>query len=176
MTSYRRNTAWLLAGALLLALEACGFGLRGGDTEAMAEPGLVYIDSPPRYQELVLLLEQTFTADNQTLVGHARQADRIVHIEDENIERRVLALTDTGQPAEYQLRYSLTYRITDAEGRALVNPQNIVLLRDYGFDPSRLLSQSAEEAALLDEMRQETADIIAQRLRTLPQQPGTNAP
>ncbi len=159
-------TAWRGAAILiLLLLQGCGFHLRG-EVARLATIGPVYIDAAPRFQGTRAALDRALAAHRIATTDAADAARVVVHLENDTTGRRVLSFTDNGTPVEYELRYTLTFRLS-GDG-APDQPQTLVLLEDYFFDPNRLLSQSNEEALLGQEMRRQAAYLIVQRLRALP--------
>lgn len=157
---YRR---WPVVVALVLA--GCGFHLRGALPELTRfEP--VRLDGALRHPELTRALQEAFIGARVSVDDAAAVATTVV-IRGETLDRRVLSVAGDGQPVEYELRYVVELDIRTAAGQ--LYPVNLVLLRRYGFDASRLLAIGAEESILAQDMRREAAQAVLQRMRALAQ-------
>ena len=65
---------------------------------------------------------------------------------------------------EYQLVRTFGFRVSDANGRELIPPGEIVIRRDITFDDSQVLAKEAEEVLLMRDMED---DLVQQLLRRL---------
>jgi LPS-assembly lipoprotein len=76
--------------------------------------------------------------------------------------RRLLSVFSTGQVAEYELIYAVNYMLHFAD----MKPQNytFTLIREYQDDPRQVLAKTRELNLVLNELRQEAAATIYQRL------------
>lgn len=70
------------------------------------------------------------------------------------VEKKDLALTETGVTAQYQLILTIYFHIKDNE-TTLVAPTQISSWRSYDFDAKQIAAKAQEEQALLKEMREE---------------------
>lgn len=80
----------------------------------------------------------------------------------EKLERRLLSVYASGQVAEYELIYTVRYRVQFPDEEAIMATFDV--MRDYQDDPDQVLAKSRELELVLDEMRAEAADIIIRRL------------
>ena len=161
----RRRLALGLVTAATLGLSACGFHLRGtGAAIEPADTGPVFISAPAQFQAVSMALRQVLKTNRFDVVDEPVAEALKVQIINEQSERRIAALDQSGQPVEYELRYRLDYRLTGPDGAVVLPAQTINLSRDYAFDPQRLLSLTEQEAQARDEMRTDAAQMIARRL------------
>ena len=155
-----RSSFIVLSAALLLT--SCGFQLRG---QAILPFDSIYVQAPPTSQ-LATQLKRTVTAG-----GRARVADKpddaqvVLQIMNELREKQILALSGGGRVREYQLRYRVSYRLTDNKSvNVFIPPSEIVLQRDLSFNDTELLAKESEEALLYRDMQ---SDAVQQLLRRL---------
>ena len=73
---------------------------------------------------------------------------------------------------EFQLRYRMTYRLTDKDNRDLRPMTQIQLHRDLSYNDADTLSKESEEALLYRDMQ---SDAVSQLLRQLQAVPQTTA-
>jgi LPS-assembly lipoprotein len=94
------------------------------------------------------------------------QAQVILQIMREQNERQILSLTGGGRVSEYQLRYRVAFRLTDAKNREHIPATEIVLQRDYSYTDGQALSKEAEEALLFRDMRENAVQQLVRRLES----------
>jgi len=172
----------LLLILLFAGLTGCGFHLRGA---VELPPALteVAIQGTNPYGELGVVLRNGFSRVGGQVVESVQQAQSVVVITRESTQRRVLSVDNLGQATQYELEYTLGFRLDDPQGATRVGAQTINLRRQYNYDPNLALAKADEEARLVREMRQEAVRQMLSRLKAgldnnLPQnpEPGSRAP
>ncbi len=153
----------LIAGSVMtsMLLAACGFQLRGNanlpyDTlhvAASATSGFA-ID----FRRAVAWSSRTRIVDSQ------KDAQATLHLLTETREKSILSLSGGGRVREYDLRYRISYRVTDKDNTELRPATQIVLRRDLSYNDVDTLSKESEEALLYRDMQ---ADAVSQVLRQL---------
>ncbi|MFC4160477.1 LPS-assembly lipoprotein LptE [Chitinimonas lacunae] len=152
----------LLALALPLLLGACGFHLRGlGDSTPLAFRSL-HLAASDQGVGGVLRQQLKLRAD-LTLQPTADQADAVLTIHDETVDKQVLSVNSAGRVSEYQLTYRARF-VLRIGGRDAIAPTWISLRRDYAFDENNVLGKEAEEQLLIRDMRSDAAQQILRRL------------
>ena len=151
-----------LIGVVLVAmLSACGFHLRG--TASLPHESL-YI-SGPAYSAFANDLKRAIVAGTNTRVAEdAAEADATLFILGENRGKVILTLTRQGTVREFQLLYSVSYRLADKEGKEIVPPSEIALVRSYVFNDQQVLAAESEEAFLYRDMQQDAVQQLLRRL------------
>jgi LPS-assembly lipoprotein len=163
------HSRYLMSGlmaALMLAVSACGFHLRG-DVKLAPQLTRVQIQGGDVYDPLVRDLTRALTAAGSTVVAEATQATAILQILKNGGDRRVLSVQTTGKVQEYELYQIFEFRVRDAAGRELLEPQRLELTRDYLFDADDVLGKSAEEEVLRRDMRRDLVRLTMLRLEAL---------
>ena len=150
----------LLVATLLVA--ACGFQLRG--TAPLPFTSL-YVQAPMTSQ-LAVQLKRAVRASNGTRVAEtAGEAQVILQIMSELQEKQILSLSGGGRVSEYQLRYRVAFRLTDAKNREHIPASEILMKRDFSFNDEQVLAKEAEEAQLYRDMRNDAVQQLVRRLQ-----------
>ena len=157
-----RNLAIALLTTSLLS--ACGFQL-SGDYLLDDELQTLYVSATDVHGELTRLVKLNLTRNQVKVLKHSKTDIPELRIISDKLDRRTLSLFANGQVAEYELIYSLEYRLVQ-HNKA---PQsfNIKLRRDYLDDPQTAQAKSREMELMLKEMRQQAADQIVRQLSQL---------
>jgi LPS-assembly lipoprotein len=151
----------VVAVALATMLASCGFHLRG---QAALPFKAVFIETSG-YSQFANDLERAIRSGSDTKVVRNREdADAILKILSEGQERRILSLSAGGRVREFELRYSVSYRVVDRTNLDLAIPGTIQLHRDLTYDDTEVLAKESEELLLYRDMK---ADAVQQILRRL---------
>lgn len=152
-----------LAGLLVVMMvTGCGFKLRGSLVAGKNLPP-IYVDTE-RSSNLGFEVNQTLTKAGIQLVTQRDEAEWLVMLSDETLDRRVLSVDRSGKAQEYELHYSLYYQVTDRLGRVLRDKQSLTLLRDFSFSGVDVLAKADEEELLYRGMRRQAAQIMLRSL------------
>jgi LPS-assembly lipoprotein len=152
--------AFCLAASTLL-LAACGFQLRGSATLPFST---LYVQAAPTSQFATDLRRAVRSGSGTRIAERPEQAEVVLHILSELQEKQILSLTGGGRVSEYQLRYRVSFRLTDSKNREHIPASEIVLRRDYSYNDSQALGAESEEALLYRDMR---SDAVSQMVRRL---------
>lgn len=136
---------------LLGSLSACGFRLRGA-VELPAELKETRIVGVAEFSPLGIEFKRVLSRAGSVVHGSKEVTPSAIVIDGGTFTRRVLSVDAQGRVAEYEMRYTYTFKILGKENEELVPLQKIELTRDYRFDPDNVLAKDTEEAQLRDEM------------------------
>lgn len=153
----------LIVAIFVLAtiLSSCGFQLRG---QAALPFKTVFIETSG-YSLFANDLERAIRSGSNTkVVRNREEADAVLKILSEAQERRILSLSAGGRVREFELRYSVSYRLVDRTNVDLAIPGTIQLHRDLTYDDTEVLAKESEELLLYRDMK---ADAVQQMLRRL---------
>ena len=156
-------TASLVLVVSLVVLSGCGFQLRGS-IELPEELSEVALEGTRPNGELGVAVRNGFSRVGGQVVDSKTRAQSVLIITQDSSSRRVLSVDSIGQANEYELAYTLGFRLDDPNGVNRVVQQSINLRRQFRFDPDLTLAKADEEARLVREMRQ---DAVRQMLRRL---------
>lgn len=157
------SKAVMLVAVALLA--GCGFHLQGHTPlpESIKTP---FVEASDRQSEFVQSLRRALLTSGAHPTEQKGDASAVVSILKDDFTRRVLSLSATNQPSEYEITYTVRFSVT-AGDKELLPPQEVSSTRSYSFDERLLLAKSHEEAVLRQDMAHDLADIVMRRLSSL---------
>ena len=151
----------LIISTMLLTLAGCGFQLRG----AANLPYDTLHVAAATTSTFATQVRRAVTSGSQTrVVDNPKEAQATLHVLGEAREKSILSLSGGGRVREFQLRYRVSYRVTDKYNKELRAPTQILLHRDFSFNDTDTLSKESEEALLYRDMQ---TDAVSQLLRQL---------
>ena len=167
----RHKRLLLLLGCQLMLLSACGFHLRGTGSvalpESLARLRVVVLDSKLANDPLRLVVTDALRSEAKAVVTTEADAP-LLELFKEQTSTHVQSVSVTGRASGYALKYEVSYRIVDAAGKEILEPQSVRLLRDYTFDPVNVLAKEEEEQELVRAMQRDAVQQILRRLARAP--------
>ena len=160
----RPATTVILALATTL-IAGCGFHLEGHT----ALPGVMshpYIEAQDQQSDFVQSLRRDLLISGARPSEGADRASAVIDILGDEVTSRVLSVSATNQPTEYQVTYSVRFSVS-AGGKSLIGAQALTATRSYTFDESLLLAKEHEKAILTGAMGRDLAGIVMRRLASL---------
>jgi LPS-assembly lipoprotein len=157
---HRSSFIIMLTATLLLS--ACGFQLRGSAALPFSS---LYVQAPPTSLLASELRRAVRSGSGTRIAESPEQAEVILQIVSELREKQILSLTGGGRVSEYQLRYRVSFRLTDGKNREHIPASEILLRRDYTYSDSQALSAESAEALLYRDMRSDAVSQLVRRLQ-----------
>lgn len=154
----------LLMTALLmtsLLLTACGFHLRG---RADMPFSTLYLDAANSGTPFIADLRHKLESNKVKLVDTADQADVVLNIASEILDKQILTLGGSGRVNEFRLSFRVSLRAYDLKQQDWIPAEEFALRRDYSFDDTKILAKEAEENLLYQSMRSDMVQQIVRRL------------
>jgi LPS-assembly lipoprotein len=150
----------LLAG---LGLAGCGFQLQGRQP---LPPDLqrVCLVASDRQSDFVDALRRNLRTSGATIVTDEMAATAVLRIDKDELTQKVLAVSSSNLPREYELTYRISAR-ADAGERVLLERQDLELSRNFTFDERQVLAKEHEREQLRGELARELAATLLRRLR-----------
>jgi LPS-assembly lipoprotein len=149
----------------LIALSACGFHLQGH--KALPEVlRVTYVQARDRQSDFVQDLRKELLTSGARLTATTDDATAVVHVVNDDFTRRVLSVSASDQPAEYELTYTVRFSVSAAD-KEILAVQEVSGVRDYTFDETILLAKENEEAILREALAHDLADVVMRRLANL---------
>lgn len=146
-------------------LQGCGFKLRS-DYQIAKQFSHMQISSAEKHSPLQRTLSNRLSFLDVN-VQEKRELFQnqvpTIYIQPEKLERRILSLFPSGQVAEYELVYQVSYQFY-AHASSDPREEKILLTREYQDDPDQVLAKSRELDLILDELRTQAADNIIRSL------------
>lgn len=164
-----RARVWgaLLSLALVLALQGCGFHLRGSGGQYMLPFPTLYIGLPEKSPLAVDLKRNIRASGGTAIVASPKDADGVLEVlsdPEKTRSKSILSLNNNGRVRQYMLAYNIVFRVLDRQGVELLGPTQILLNRPIDFNETQLLAKEQEEALLYKDMQ---TDLVQQMMRRL---------
>lgn len=176
LTSKKTFSRVLTTTLLTSLLVGCGFALRQSAPLPLALQG-IQVSSQESVSELHNITAKYFTQKQAQFIRLKSEVNALqlkaansldtspnalLSLAPEKTERRLLSIFSTGQVAEYELNFTVRYTLRIGQ----IPPQtySLTLTREYQDDPQQVLAKSRELNLILNELREEAAATIWQRL------------
>ena len=158
---------YALIGLMAAVVAGCGFHLRGTATfpPAMTQTYIKGPGGPPT--ALVGKLRQVLEINDVRVVNNQDEATAVIEIYGENLGRRTLAADSNGNAREYELRYSVDYAVKQSDGKELIQPNNLTVLRDLLYEEALVLGKAEGERLMIQNMVDDVAWSIVRRLQVI---------
>ena len=114
---------------------------------------------------VIVDIKRRIRASSKTAVlDSQKDAQAILVINNVRITKKILSVSGTGRVREFQLRYSISFRVDDQKGREIVPDTKIEVNRVLPYSDSAILSSQAEEKMLLKDMKKDAILKLMDRL------------
>jgi len=163
--SVPRATRWTCALAAVL-LGGCGFHLQG-HTPLPPVVRTPFLEAPDRQSDFIQYLRHALLSNGAQLTPERDKASAVVSILRDSVARRVLSVSATNQPNQYEVTYTVGFSVSGPGGKELLPPQEVSATRSYSFDETLLLAKNHEEQILRQDMARVLADMVMRRLASL---------
>jgi LPS-assembly lipoprotein len=149
--------------ALAALLAGCGFHLQGVSRlpAPFAETSIVATD---RYTDFHRALTDALAAAGSRVVAAGATASVEVLTDDSG--QRVLSVSATNTPTEYEVYYTVRYRVRIGEREAL-SPKVLTLTKGYSFNETAVLAKEQEQEQIRAALARELATLVVRRLTAL---------
>lgn len=157
-----QKTSMKIIACLMLSVLAtgCGWQLRGSKNTA-ANINALTVTSGASYGKLARALKQ------QMDVQHiAEGGSKTWHLQilDEKIKENVVALSDTNNPATYELELQVRFSASNENGDMVIAPNTERVVRLYEYNSNRHLAMDRETELLREEVYDEMATNLLHRV------------
>lgn len=155
--------ALILAASLLLA--SCGFHLQG---RTPLPPLLerAYVQADDRQSDFVQGLRKALLASGAQLADRPEDASAVVQILTDQVTERVLSVSASNLPREYELTHTVRFAVLQS-GEELLPVQEVEATRDMTFDERTLLAKEREQAILREALARDLVGMVMRRLSSL---------
>lgn len=158
-----KRLCFALLTLTLLTTSGCGFKLQRSYSIPDALKSL-HLSSQDQYSELTRLVRERLRLNSINVVD-ANATLPTLSILNDSLDRTTLSLYPTGNVAEYELNYLVSFAVQLPERDA--QRFEVAIHRDYLDDPRTALAKSREMELLVKEMRIQAADQIIQILASI---------
>lgn len=152
---------YLFAVLLILAtlLQGCGFALRGNAELSFHK---LYIQGGNLSFKRDLI--RSLKVNGVQIVSKPDEAEVHLELSSEAFLQNILSISSGGTVNEYQLVYTVNYRIRPSADPLWGPQQTIQNKRDFTFDNTQLLAKQYEQERLQDNMREDVVRSIMRHL------------
>jgi len=152
--------------ALLLALLAgCGFHLQGR-AKLPVVVKTPFLEAPDRQTDFVQALRHALLSNGARPAPEREDASAVISILRDTVTRRVISVSATNQPNEYEVTYTVSVAVASPT-RQLLAPQELSEVRTFSFSEPLLLAKGHEEDTLRIDMARDLADRVMRLLASL---------
>lgn len=85
-------------------------------------------------------------------------------IENDNLQKNIASISSSTTPRQYELIYTVQFKLMQAKGRDIVPSSSISIARQATINNDRILGSNQEESLLIQEMIQEAVTQIINRV------------
>lgn len=154
-----------LIGWACLALLGCGFHLEGR-TPLPQALRVACVQAANGQSDFVHGLRRALIIAGAQIADPCAKSAAVIHVLEDTVTPRVVAVSSTNLPREYEITYSVRFSVT-VDGRDEMAPQQVSLTRDYTFDEHVVLAKENEDAILRGALAHDLVDIVMRRLSSL---------
>ncbi len=165
MISFPLRTFFILS---LLALNSCGYSLRGSDSLTANIQSLQLIMEESNSEFSRLLQRSLESAGVSVSLDESEFSDSapVLRVSDEQVISRPVSINARSRAAQYELRMSITVAMGNTAGY-FIEPESLIVQRVY-FEDIENISGNREEVEIIStEMRRELVLQLMRRLESL---------
>ena len=94
----------------------------------------------------------------------AADAEMAIEILSDGLQKNILSLNSSGLVSEYELIYTVTYRVKNINSTEWSTPITLDLNRQYTFDNENIVAKELEEKRLIRGMKDELIRTMATQI------------
>lgn len=156
----------LLKHSLLLFtlfLTSCGFHLRGMmDIPPWLNDVSIIVQNAHR--DLESLIKEQLEAYHIRVCSNPNAAKYWLIVDHDDDKQQITSVSSSTTPRQYQLVYTIHYKLQHANGKDVIPPCSVVVTRQLTVNSNRILGSNDEEEILKKEMRRDAVIQILDRI------------
>jgi len=150
---------------LALLLASCGFHLQGRQP-LPAQFAYTYVDTKDEQTDFVQDLRKALIASKVNVIRTKGSAGATITVHDDELTERILSVSARNIPTEYELTYRVKFSVV-AEGKTLIDNEEISATRDISFDEAQLLAKEREQEILRAALARDLVALVMRRIAAL---------
>ena len=159
----KRIASGLWFATLLLA--GCGFHLQGQQPLPEAF-NYTYIDAKDEQTDFVQDLRKALLASGSKVIRTQGSSSATISVHEDELTERILSVSARNIPTEYELTYRVEFSVM-ADGKTLIEREEISSTRDISFDEAQLLAKEREQEILRAALARDLVALVMRRLAAL---------
>ncbi len=160
----RARVAWIAILSAVLAT-GCGFHLQS-DVDVPSMLSVTYIQTTDQYSQFYRAMNRWLNQSGARVTQNRSEATATLVIGQDITGQRVLSVSATNVPQEFEVYYLLQFSVR-AGGREVLPPESITLRRNYPYDARDVLGKAQEEQVLRDSLVEDLVRLVSLRLASL---------
>jgi outer membrane lipopolysaccharide assembly protein LptE/RlpB len=124
-------------------MSGCGFELRS-QKSFPPQFNNVYYQADKPYSEVAISLKKELKSTGIVFADDVNNANVVFHLSDTTFDHYNTSTGPSTQARVYSLNMAITLSITDAKGKMLLAPQNIISTRDLTLQPNEIFEISTQ--------------------------------
>ena len=161
----RPLSKWTVSVAAALILSACGFHLQGRQP-LPAQFSHTFVDTKDEQTDFVQDLRKSLIASKVNVLPTKGSSTAVVQVHEDELTERILSVSAQNIPTEYELTYEVTFSVM-ADGKTLIDKEEISATRDISFDEAQLLAKEREQEILRAALARDLVALVMRRLAAL---------
>ena len=154
----------LLVILIAFLTSACGYHLRGASDLPRGMKSVYLEGGSPTLREQ---FNEVLHGSSGQLATTPENAEVTIRILKDDIERRVLSLSQRGRSNEIELAGLLEFQLIDAKRGVLIGNEPVVFRRQYFNDQQDVIAKGNEETVIRKEMYKQAVRTIISRSRSV---------
>jgi len=160
----RARSVWCLL-PVLCTVTACGFHVRGV-SNFPKDMQAVYIDASNRHSPFYHELTTRIRISDLTLESSPAGADTVIRILTDETGQRPTTVSAQNVPREYEVFYIVRYSVAMSAATVL-EPQELILTRDYTWDETEVLGKALEEETLRRALASDLVGLLVHQVSAI---------
>ena len=171
-TRLKKSQAGVVVLAVLM-MTSCGFHLRGvADIPQWLNKIAIIVEEG--HHDLAPLLKERLKAYRVQVCDDPGLANYWLIISHDNTEKRIMSVSSSTTPRQYQLVYTVQFRLQSTQSGEVIPVTQIAVTRQLTVNSDRILGSNDEEERLKNEMRRDAViqilDSLSRKTSFLPHQ------
>ncbi len=125
-----------------------------------------YISTTDQFSPFYRELRKTLRASGVEVLDNPADATATLTILYDFTDQRVLSVSASNVPTEFEVFYTVRYTITSGE-TSLLEPQELTRTRDYTYDATLVLGKSKEEQLMRDAIVDDLVAFVMRQISTI---------
>jgi LPS-assembly lipoprotein len=155
----------IATGVLAALLVGCGFHLQGRQP-LPASFAYTYVDTRDEQTDFVQDLRKALISSGSKVIRTKGSSGATISVHEDELTERILSVSARNIPTEYELTYRVQFSVT-AEGKTLIEREEISATRDISFDEAQLLAKEREQEILREALARDLVALVMRRLAAL---------
>ena len=160
------RSRWITLISLISLCVGCGFHLRG-TLDLPQKLNHIAVIVHDAHRELAPLIRDQLRAYHRDVVDEPEAADYWLIINHDSLAQNITGISSSTTPRQYELVYTVQFQLQQAHANDITENQKIFVTRSLTINSDRILGSNDEAAHLAQEMRQNAATMILERLGTI---------